>query len=640
MLLIRTAVLRAIDAAASRMRSFQKDERGAIIVLTLFLFLAMVLVTGVAIDVVRTEHARTKLQGTLDRAILAAASNENKLDPKQVVMSYFQKAGLGAYMSLDQIEVEDDERYVGGERDITFRTVFATTSANVPTMFLNRVGINDLPAPAAGRADEGMSPVEVVLVLDVSGSMIQNNDMQKPQLDGNGNPIVDANGNPTMVTANRLEALKISARQFIDLLYSRPENVDRIAFAIVPYAWNVNFDLARNSYGKPTGAPDTGCLVFNDPADYRTEQVQTGQTWGRAAHADSFSYAYANMTGTDSQDWDADGNKSESRTLAPALPRFSTYSWDCPKRSYTVGNTTVQTGQMVLPYTNDRDALITHINAMQAGGSTSIEIGMKWGVHMIDPSFRPVNADMIAAGHTPAEFSPLPRDYGYRGTRKYIILMTDGENMPSYLLNPAYRDGLSPIFEGIRSGRKVYSYYDPDAPGTADYFYARTGTWNTTPDRDTGTAVQLTWPQVWDRLTVSWAAYHLFAKRINSASPGTWYNANYRDIHGNYAEEVSTTGTSSTMMTRVNSSEKDTRLNDICSTVRDNELVTVFTVSFRSDATEVKSEADLLTAPRGDRSLAKCASTFAHHYRAQNTQALQSAFGSIARQILDLRLTQ
>ncbi|MCX7646025.1 MAG: hypothetical protein N2Z62_12130, partial [Rhodobacteraceae bacterium] len=234
----------------------------------------------------------------------------------------------------------------------------------------------------------------------------------------------------------------------------------------------------------------------------------------------------------------------------------------------------------------------------------------------------------------------LPNDYGYEGTKKYIVLMTDGENMPSYTLNWQFRDGLSPIFEGIRDGRKAYSFFDPTRPANQQYYWPRTSTWNSAADRNSGTAVQLTWAQGWGRLTVSWVAYHLYAKRINASNPAAWYNANYRDIHGNYAEEVTTTGTSSTMMTRVNSSEKDRRLKAICDTVRDNELVTVFTISFRSDATEVRNAQQLATAPRGDKSLATCASTFSHHYRAQNTQALQSAFESIARQILDLRLTQ
>jgi hypothetical protein len=640
-MLLRDGLVTALGNIAARLRSYQRDERGAIIVLTLFLFLAMLLITGVAIDVVRTEHARTKLQGTLDRAILAAADKENVLDPKEVVMSYFQKAGLGAYINEDRIIVDDDEEYNGNDREITFRSVTAYTWAYVPTMFLNRVGINQLPAPAAGRADEGISQVEVVLVLDVSGSMIQNTDMQKPKLNASGNPIYNPDGTMQTVPATRLEVLKSSATNFINTLYSRPQNENRIAIAIVPYAWNVNFDLARNSYGKPAGAPDTGCLVFDRMADYQTEQILPAQTYGRFPHSDSHSWAYQNMTATDSTDWDRDGNTSENRASAPALPQYPSYSWDCPRRSFVnFSNQTIQTGQMVLPYTNDKQDLIDHINAMTAGGSTSIEIGMKWGVHMIDPSYRPVNMDMIDAGHTPSAFFRLPNDYGYEGTKKYIVLMTDGENMPSYTPNWQFRDGLSPIFEGIRDGRKVYSFFDNTRAAGQQYYWPRTSGWNGAADRNSGTAVQLTWAQVWDRLTVSWVAYHLYAKRINPSNPAAWYNANYRDIQGNYAQEVSTTGNINTMITRVNSSEKDNRLKAICDTVRDNELVTVFTISFRSDATEVSNEQQLAAAPRGDRSLASCASTFTHHYRAQNTQALQTAFDSIARQILDLRLTQ
>ena len=638
MLLIRTAVLRAVDTAASRMRSFQKDERGAIIVLTLFLFLAMVLLTGVAIDVVRTEHARTKLQGTLDRAILAAAANDNTLDPKEAVMSYFQKAGLGAYMSLDRIEVEDDEEYAGEERSINFRSVTATTFANVPTMFLNRVGINHLPAPAAGRADEGMSPIEIVLVLDVSGSMVQNVDMQVGQTDANGNPINDANGNQVFTTATRLASLQSAARRFVRTVYRRPENTNRVAVAIVPYAWNVNFHAARDLYGKPAGAPDTGCLIF-DEADFRTEQILPGANYRRDTYSDVFSYYSANMTATDTQDWDGDNNKTESRTLAPALPVLSSYNWTCPRPSYTSGATTVQTGQMVLPYTNDQTALINHINAMTGGGSTSIEIGMKWGVHMIDPSYRTVNAEMINQGRTPDTFFRVPNDYGYAGTKKYIVLMSDGENMPSYSLNPQFSEGLSPIFEGIRDGSKVYSFLD-SSRSSNQYFWARNNTWNAAADRNSGPAVRLTWDQVWDRLTVSWTAYHLYAKRTNPSAIATEYNRIYNTMIGGYAKEIANRGNSTTMITRLNSSDKDARLNEVCATVRDNPLVTVFTIAFRPDAVNVSSATDLATAPAGDQALAKCASTFVHHYPASSGQALQTAFDSIAAQILDLRLTQ
>jgi len=49
------------------------DESGAIIVLWLFLFLSMIVIVGMAVDAMRTETKRVKLQQTLDSAVLAAA---------------------------------------------------------------------------------------------------------------------------------------------------------------------------------------------------------------------------------------------------------------------------------------------------------------------------------------------------------------------------------------------------------------------------------------------------------------------------------------------------------------------------------------------------------------------------------------
>lgn len=623
MLEVRKGVAAARNRFAAKLGSYRRDERGAIIVLTLFLFVAMLLVTGIAIDVVRTEYARTKLAGTLDRALLAAADKENRRDPEDVVLSYFEKAGLGAYISREMIAVEDDETFAAdGSRDITYRAVAAMTSANVPTLFLNRVGIDTLPAPASGRADEGSSPVEIVVVVDVSGSMVQNSDMQVGQEDAQGNPILDSDGNQVFVQSTRLVSLQSAARRFVNTIYARPENQNRVAMAIVPYAWNVNHHLARDIYGKTTGAADTGCLVFSD-TDYQTEQVLPGSDWAREPHADSFSYY----------------NRNWASSAATTSPQDSSYSWNCPQTSYVSGSNTVQTGHYVLPHTNEPNRLISFINNLTGGGSTSVEVGMKWGVHMIDPSYRPVNQAMIAAGHTDAQFFQVPNEYGYVGTRKYIILMTDGQNMPSYELNPQFRDGLSPIFEGIYNGGRVYSFFDPTRSSNR-YYRARTGSWASTADRNSGTPVQLTWEEVWDRLTVSYVAYHLYAKRLNPSNPWQSYNEIYRNVHGNYAMEIASTGDSSTMITRQNSSMKDTRLKNICDSVRDNPLVTVFSIAFRPDAEPVLSDADAASASLGDRALATCASTYAHYYAAPTGQRLQSAFDSIATQILDLRLTQ
>ena len=601
MLLIRTAVLRALDTASSRLRSFQKDERGAIIVLTLFLFLAMVLVTGVAIDIVRTEHARTKLQGTLDRAVLAAADLENELDPKDVVLDYFAKAGLSSYINADALAADDDLDNADGIRRITYRNVEGYVSANVPTMFLNRVGINSLPAPASAGATEGATPVEIVLVLDVSGSMRWR--LSDDNFPGAGEE-------------SRLEALQEAAKDFVDLIYARPENADRVAIAIVPYAWNVNFDVAKGQYGSTAvGAPDTGCLVFSE-ADFNNRAILPGAEYERTGFADSFS------------------------TRTTQLPNRSGSSWDCPPIAQ----------QFVLPYTNDVQDLKDHIDALVAGGSTSIEIGMKWGAHMIDPSYRSVNQAMVSANHTPPQFSQVPRDYGQASTKKYVVLMSDGENMPSFVLNPEYRSGPSPIYRGMVDTNgdgvvdtKRYSYLD-ESRATNQYYRVSDAKYYSTAEGTAATRVRLSWEQVWEELTVGWVAKELYTDRIlgnNTTASNNEYNRVHGNIRANYNGTATTIGDATTFITRVEAAEKDVRLNNVCNSVKNQELVNIYTIAFRSNARDMRSEEDFVGAPRGDVALARCSSQYiTHHFPARDAEALNEAFSAIASRITDIRLTQ
>ncbi len=601
-------------------KRIKDDTCGAITVLSLFLFLAMLLVSGIAIDVVRAEHARVKLQGTLDRAILAAADKDNLLNPKDVVMDYFAKAGLSAYMTRDMITYDDDESFTDvlmangttvRVRDITYRNVEAATMAVVPTMFLNRVGIDSLPALAGSRAVEGITPIEIVLVLDVSGSMVSSN--------------VTLNG----TTQTRLQALKTSAINFVNTIYANPQNANRIAISIVPYAWNYHRGVAAGAYGRVTGTADTGCLMFDDDSDYQTEVIDPAALHERAVHADSFT---------------GNGNTLPNRS-SPVAPSYAisgsassnNYLWDCQKA--TIGTTT--TGQLFTPYTNNVVKLKAAINALTGGGSTSIDIGMKWGTHLIDPSYRSVNVAMVGAGHTPEDFAGIPYDYGRGGTKKYIVLMSDGDNKPNYAVNPDYRAGFSPIFEGISSSNRRYSFHDPDRSGNK-YFWASDSAWHSDAEGTSATRVRLTWPQVWDKLAVSWVAYNLYARRTHSSSAANRYDAIYDNMVAGYADETSSLGDALTMIRRTNSSKKDTRLQSSCDTVRDNKLVTVFTIAFRNDATNVNSEADLPTGSdkRGVRELAKCASSYAHYFPASSGTSLQAAFNSIATQIIDLRLTQ
>ena len=181
--------------------AFARREDGALVIFSLFLLAAMLLMTGLAVDVLRSEVARTKLQNTLDRAVLAAADLDQTLDPEAVVEDYFDKIGLRDYLS----DVDVD----GG---LNYRTVTAEANVALQTLFLRQVGITEIDTPAVGTANETVRNVEISMVLDISGSM---------RFD------------------DRITPLRAAAKEFVDmtLLGDRAEGT---TISIVPYAGQVN----------------------------------------------------------------------------------------------------------------------------------------------------------------------------------------------------------------------------------------------------------------------------------------------------------------------------------------------------------------------------------------------------------------
>ena len=155
---------------------FVDDEEGSLILLTLLLFMLMVLMGGLAVDIMRYEQTRTTLQNTLDRATLASASLTQTLDAEDVVLDYFDKAGMSDY--LEQVTVT---------QGLNYKNVTADASAITKPMFMNMFyDVNgnqnphtgekqeDIVVNASSTAEQRVSNVEISLVLDVSGSMASN----------------------------------------------------------------------------------------------------------------------------------------------------------------------------------------------------------------------------------------------------------------------------------------------------------------------------------------------------------------------------------------------------------------------------------------------------------------------------------
>ncbi|MEL6921707.1 MAG: TadE/TadG family type IV pilus assembly protein, partial [Pseudomonadota bacterium] len=185
----------------SSVAGFARKEDGSMTIFAVFMFLMMLLVGGIGVDLMRNEMDRTRLQATVDRAVLAAADLDQPLDPDAVVRDYFDKAGMSQYLSSVTVE-----------QGLNFRTVTANASTATPTQFMRIMGVEELPVPARGQAQERVSDVEISMVLDISGSMGWDSKM-----------------------AN----LQTAAKTFVDTVINEA-NEDLISISLVPYTAQVN----------------------------------------------------------------------------------------------------------------------------------------------------------------------------------------------------------------------------------------------------------------------------------------------------------------------------------------------------------------------------------------------------------------
>ncbi|WP_296477388.1 TadE/TadG family type IV pilus assembly protein, partial [Roseinatronobacter sp.] len=148
-----------MQKAFSAMR-FWRSEGGAMLIFGLFVFIIILLVSGLAVDFMRYENNRVRVQATADRATLAAATLRETGDRKALVEDYFEKAGLSAY--LHSVDVEEA---------LNAASVTVRTTPGVNTLFMRWAGVDQLSSAEISSAREEVTNIEIVMVLDISGSM-------------------------------------------------------------------------------------------------------------------------------------------------------------------------------------------------------------------------------------------------------------------------------------------------------------------------------------------------------------------------------------------------------------------------------------------------------------------------------------
>ena len=441
-------------------RQFKKDEDGGLIVLTLLLLISMLVVGGMAVDFMRFESERTKLQSVSDRAVLAAASLNQNRDAGTVITEFFTAEGYGgAIVGTPDIDKNDSGS-----------TITVNSQIDVDTFYLRLIGMDTLTAPATASAIEGTGYVEVSLVLDISGSMGRQMTGQANVLNADGEKTYDADGN--IITEERTETrmffLQQAANQFVEDLL-KPEYEDRVSINLIAYSQHVS--IGDELYYALRTTPDS--ITEPDPV---TETSIIGSSYGDVdadGAAIPFAWTTTNDDGSitdnynddgaivssDNFDWanDLNVNTNPNRCVTFEDDEFNELVFDTTRvyqqveyvDFYTTGENFNQWRkpcppedfQGIILMSQDVDELQNAINKYVPTLNTSIHRGMKWGVSLLDPSMRDLIANIPTVD--PAFRGSRPADYYTGTTAKYVVIMTDGVTVSSErILRSGYGDNV------------------------------------------------------------------------------------------------------------------------------------------------------------------------------------------------------
>lgn len=323
---------------------------------------------GMATDVGMSYLVRARLQGALDAAALAtaAATSSGDADIGEKLEEYFE-----ANYPPEKIGVPYDLDFEDSDE-----ALFVSAQARYETMFVRVLGIEEINVAASTTITRAVRGIEAVLVLDNTGSMSTNNNIQK---------------------------LKDAAEVFVETLYDRAgEDEEYVKIGIVPYSASVNvgrYGLGLEPDGSAYGDP---FVVLPGGVTYNSSCSGSSKTrWCGCVRAEAYP--------GDVEEFDEDvlayrfldcqsGDSNESQCDVTNYPNKVSPSGYCPTP--------------ITPLTSDETVLLDAIDAMGTGGYTLGNFGMIWGYRVISPEF-------------PFEEGAAWDDYIWR---KAVVMMTDGDN--------------------------------------------------------------------------------------------------------------------------------------------------------------------------------------------------------------------
>ncbi|NNL73079.1 MAG: Tad domain-containing protein [Silicimonas sp.] len=560
----------SLGSRMNRLRAgYASDERGSFTIFSLFLFIMLLMIAGMAVDMVRLEQQRTGIQNTIDSAVLAASSLTQNLDSEALIRDHLTMAGYDP----DDFAITVAEDLIAGN-EATSRRITVTSLARSDTIFMDLVGVSSLNAPVGTMASESASNIEISLVLDISSSMGSN---------------------------SRIQNLKVAAKDFVDTVID--DNSGRVSISIVPYF---------------------GGVVVGDEilsrlnADGRTENIPNPPSYPGALSSYPSEHSDSTCVRFDEADYNDRSISPQDSLRRTSNFYYGSFGFNTPG----VGDRWCKEDRpSILAHETSAQLLKDYIEALNLGVYTGGHIGMKWGVALLDPAFRPVVTDMVDSGLLAESVRGRPGNYGGVETMKIIVLMTDGDMTRERDLKDEFKNGPSRVWyvdsrtsgfdSALNRSLTAFDGYFVLMPnnGTTQRWYVPGSPHTTSDDQFLPEAaipldaVQLDYHELHRRFAENDIADFFFEHSGDSTAYSEHRSAGY-----SVAEY----------------SEIDNRLWAMCSAASANGDITVYTIGFEAPTGGVEA-------------MRQCASTESHFFDVDGTD-ISSAFAAIATQINVLRL--
>lgn len=345
----------------SFLRSFFGDRRGNFAIIFALTLTPIAIAAAASVDISRAYIVETRLKAALDAAALAVgtASGLSNEEVQAIAQAYFDANYPEDVLGVPGTVMVAD----------TLTTVDISVNAKLPTVMMGLVGIKSLDVAATSQVMRHGKKLEVVLVLDNTGSMN---------------------------TGGRMTVLKAAAKDLIDTVSGAAVTPGDVRIAIVPFTTDVNVGVANkdaNWLKWSWDLPTQTCTTSGKGKTATTTCTQDVRTVAKNSwkgcvvdRDENFDVSIAPPVA---------GNNA---TLYPANHN-DIYNNQCSLRP-------------IVPFSTDWNMLKNEIDAMVAGGATNTTIGFVWGWKML------TNGALLsnAAASDPDKLE------------KVMVYLTDGDN--------------------------------------------------------------------------------------------------------------------------------------------------------------------------------------------------------------------